>query len=117
MQMGTPTLVIEDRENGIEVRLTGSARVEAANRLRERFLQIGTLKNITLAWKDAEHVDASVLQVLLAVQKELSAGGRTLHVEEDNLTVRHYLQVSGLAGHFPVPAASAAISNESPADV
>lgn len=115
--MDTPAVVIDDREKEIVVRLAGAARVEAAGRLRERFLQIGTPKNVALAWKDAEHVDASVLQVLLAVQKELSAGGRTLHVEEDNLTVRHYLQVSGLAGHFPVPAASAAISNESPADV
>jgi len=115
--MDTPTVAIDHREDAIVLRLSGPARVAAAEQLREKFLQIGTRKNLVLAWKNAEHVDASVLQVLLAIRSELAAGGLALRVEEDNAMVRHYLQVSGLAGYFPAPAGGAGSSNESPAHV
>ncbi len=83
----------------IRVTLVGRAGVDLAGELRTKLSEIGPTESISIDWGKAEHVEASVLQVLLSLQR---SGGRSLCVRGDNEKVRQYLKLSGLSESFPV---------------
>ncbi len=93
---------LQNRDSVLLVKLRGEAGVESAIALRERLLQAGNAKAITIDWSAAEHVETCVFQVLLAMRDSLSQQGGSLTVESDSPRVRGYLELSGLAGLFPV---------------
>jgi anti-anti-sigma factor len=100
--MDTPAVDISNRDNAVLVRLTGTASIAAAALLREKFLHTKIDKDLMVDWKEAEYVDTSVLQVLLAVSKVLPGRGFSLGVVNDSATVRHYLEIAGLSDEFPL---------------
>lgn len=90
------------RDGVILVQLTGRAGVEAAAQLHEQLLQVNINQPIVVDWGQTEHIEACVLQVLLACRR--GAEGQSLSVESDNIRVREYLKLSGLSEHFPATA-------------
>ncbi|TAM99543.1 MAG: anti-sigma factor antagonist [Rhizobiaceae bacterium] len=83
------------------IELAGMLGLEAAAPLRdEARCLVQSRKNVAIDWSAAEHVGASALQVLLALQKSLEADGRKLSVAADNASVRRYLELAGLSGYF-----------------
>ena len=103
-----PATHVRELANAISVKLRGKGGVETALLLRDQLMSVRTPKDIALDWEESEHVDASLLQVLLAWKKEFAAKGRRLSVAADNPRVREYLRWSGLAEQFPLSPASAA---------
>ncbi len=103
--MAQSGLVI-DKNDCIIVRLDGNARVETATLLKESLAQAQMTHNVAVEWDQAEHVDACVLQVLLALRKLLSERGLSLTVGKDNAKVRKYLKLSGLSEYFPAQSGS-----------
>ena len=93
--------VVIDQEGCTLIRLVGHARMETAVLLHESLAKAPFAHSVMIEWEEAEHVDACVLQVLLAVRKALSARGLALTVRKDNPKVREYLNLSGLAEYFP----------------
>jgi anti-anti-sigma factor len=91
-----------EEENCVIVKIEGSARVESAALLRQRLAQTQIAHEVAIDWSEAEHVDASVLQVLLALRKLLADRRLPLVVDQDNSKVRGYLKLSGLSEYFPV---------------
>jgi anti-anti-sigma factor len=99
---------VDERESVVRVKLTGKVRVDAAALLKEKLAGVEKSKDVVLDWQEAEHVDASVLQVLLALKGLIEATGLSVMVERDNPHVREYLRLAGLAEHFqPLPIHSA----------
>ncbi len=92
----------EVRGGAVCVKFRGRMGVDAANSMVGQLRQLGTSKDFVLDWKEAEHVDASALQVVLSLKKSLDVAGRTLSVEKDNPQVRDYLRISGLEPYFPL---------------
>jgi anti-anti-sigma regulatory factor len=84
------------------LKIEGNARVETAALLKLRLTQTQIERDMAIDWGEAEHVDACVLQVLLALHRALAAEGLSLTVKKDNLKVRQYLHLSGLSEYFPV---------------
>ena len=64
-------------------------------------MQARLVHAVAIEWDQAEHVDACVLQVLLAIRKLLKDRGLPLTVTKDNPKVREYLKWSGLSEYFP----------------
>jgi anti-anti-sigma regulatory factor len=85
------------------------ARGEAAVELQQRLISATVHTDVAIDWEQTEHVDASVLQVLLALRQRLSGQGHSLTIARDNLQLREYLLVSGLSECFP-------LHDSSPAD-
>ena len=93
---------LHEHDGTMIVRLAAQARVDAAIVLHQRLLQTEVNLNVAVDWSQAEHVDASVLQVFLGLQKSLAQRGLSLTVSTDNPRVREYLEYSGLSDRFPV---------------
>ncbi len=100
--MGQPGVSVSDEENCMMVKLEGSARVETAILLKQKLAQSQIAREVAIDWGEAEHVDASVLQVLLVLGKSLAERGSRIVVDQDNPRVREYLKLSGLSEYFPV---------------
>jgi anti-anti-sigma factor len=90
-----------ENDDCVVVRFEGRARVETAVHLKQRLSQ-AVARDVAIDWAEAEHVDACVLQVMLALRKLLLERGRSFGVRRDNAKVRDYLKMSGLADYFPV---------------
>jgi anti-anti-sigma factor len=90
-----------DEEDCTMLKLEGSARVETATLLLQELSQSSIAHDMAIDWEQAEHVDACVLQVLLALRKMLADRGLSLTVDKDNSHVRGYLELSGLSQYFP----------------
>lgn len=86
----------------MRVKLAGSAGVETAVLLKQQLMQTHIANEVVIDWGEVEHVEASVLQVLLALGKLLTARGLTLTVDKDNAKVRRFLKLSGMSEYFPV---------------
>ena len=95
-------VLLLDEDGRMRVRLEGSARVETAVLLQQKLMQTQIANDVVIDWAEVEHVDACVLQVLLALGKLLTARGLTLVVEKDNAKVRRFLKLSGMSEYFPV---------------
>ncbi|MGA9528540.1 MAG: STAS domain-containing protein [Terriglobales bacterium] len=91
-----------DEEGRMVVKIEGKARVETAVLLRQKLAESLITQEVAIDWAEAEHVDASVLQVLLALRKLLGERGLPLVVDKDNTKVREYLRLSGLTEYFPL---------------
>ncbi len=100
--MSQSGLCVFEEEGRTMVKLEGSARVETAVRLKQELAQAQIAHEVAIDWGEAEHVDACVLQVLLALGKLLAERGSSLIVDRDNPKVRQYLKLSGLSEYFPV---------------
>ena len=86
----------------MRLEIEGSARVEMAVLLKQKLEETKIAHEVAIDWEGAEHVDACVLQVLLALRQSLAERGVALMVEKDNAKVRGYLKLSGLSEYFPV---------------
>jgi anti-anti-sigma regulatory factor len=102
VMMEQPGLSLLDEDSRIIVKIEGNARVETAMLLKQSLAQTPMAREVAIDWSEAEHVDASVLQVLLALRKSLSEHSLPFTVDRDNLKVREYLKLSGLSEYFPV---------------
>jgi anti-anti-sigma factor len=100
--MAQPGLSLFDDEGHTTVKIEGSARVEMAVLLKQELTRAQIAHEVAIDWGEAEHVDACVLQILLAFGKLLAERGSSLIVERDNPKVRQYLELSGLSEYFPV---------------
>jgi len=106
--MEQPTVSLADRDGTAVVTVRGRTTVEACKQLQQRLLQANISGNVVVEWEQAEHVHASLLQILLALQAMIAPRGFSLSVGKDSRQVRNYLEMAGLAGRFPVqPAAPA----------
>jgi len=100
--MAESGLFVSDDEGRMMVKIEGSARVEMAVLLKQKLEETQIAHDVAIDWEGAEHVDACVLQVLLALRQSLAERGMSLMVEKDNAKVRGYLKLSGLSEYFPV---------------
>src|SRR5580658_1627121 len=100
--MAQPSVSLIDEENRMVVKIEGNARVEAAVLLKQGLMQSKLAHEVAIDWGDAEHVDACVLQILLALRQAVTERGLTFLVDIDNSHVRQYLKLSGLSEYFPV---------------
>lgn len=100
--MEQPGLCLLDENGQMIVKIEGNARVETAALLKQSLAQTQTASGVAIDWSAAEHVDASVLQVLLALRNSLAEHGLPFVVDKDNLQVREFLRLSGLSEYFPV---------------
>ena len=100
--MEQPGLSLLDEDGRMIVKIEGNARVETAMLLKQSLAQTPAAREVAIDWSAAEHVDASVLQILLALRKSLAERGLPFMVDKDNLKVRGYLKLSGLSEYFPV---------------
>jgi anti-anti-sigma factor len=91
-----------DEDGHTVVRIEGNARVETAVLLKQSLVQTQMAHAVAIDWGKAEHVDACVLQVLLALRQLLAKRGLPWMVDRDNPKVREYLKLSGLSEYFPV---------------
>jgi anti-anti-sigma regulatory factor len=93
--------VVEEAARDVLV-LTGVLNLDEAGKLREAAVRLAARRrDVAIDWSAAGHVDASALQVLLALRAALAAAGRDLFVVRDNGDIRRYLELAGLAAHFP----------------
>jgi len=111
--MAESGLSVSDDEGRMIVKIEGSARVEMAVLLKQKLEETQIAQEVAIDWEGAEHVDACVLQVLLALRQTLAERGVSLMVVKDNAKVRGYLKLSGLSEFFPVrDPASPAVPSE-----
>jgi len=83
--------------------LTGQVDLDAAAQLRGQAVELAArARPVEIDWSGAEHVGPSAVQVLLALAAAMTAGGHTLEVRSDNPRVRGFLELAGLASHFPM---------------
>lgn len=59
-------------------------------------------KDMTFNLDKIDHLDASALQILLALDAEQKKIGRHLQFERVSLNLRHWFEYSGAAAYFPV---------------
>jgi anti-anti-sigma factor len=100
--MADSGFVLLDKQDRMIVRLEGAARVETASLIKQELAQASITHNVAIDWGGAEHVDASVLQVLLALRKLVVERGLSFMVDKDDARVRGYLKLSGLSEYFLV---------------
>ena len=105
--MSEPLVSLHRGEDTTVLTLRGNSRADAARLLLEQLRQTEIMQPVVVDWEQAEHVDTCVLQVLLALQKQLALGGLSLGIARDNPAVREYLQLAGLSGNFPPSSAPA----------
>lgn len=92
--MEQPGLSLFDEDGRMIVRIEGNARVETAMLLQQTLAQTQGAHEVGIDWGAAEHVDASVLQVLLALRTSLAERGLPFLVDKENVKVREYLKLS-----------------------
>jgi len=63
---------------------------------------LGEGKDITLNLDKINHLDASALQILLALDAEQKRCGRHLELVNTSSNLRHWFEYSGAAAHFPM---------------
>jgi len=100
--MEQPGNSLFDEEGRLIVKIEGSARVETAVLLKQNLAPAQITHGIAIDWDAAEHVDACVLQVLLALRQLLAERGLSFIVNKDNPKVRGFLKLSGMSEYFPV---------------
>ncbi len=61
---------------------------------------LGQGKDVTLNLDKVDHLDASALQILLALDAEQKKRGRHLQLVNASANLRHWFEYSGAAGHF-----------------
>jgi anti-anti-sigma factor len=87
--------------------LAGELNLDAVRQLTEAALGlVAGGKEVGIDWREAGHVSAGAMQVLLALRAALDARGRALRVTGDNPGVRRTLELAGLSQLFPVRDAS-----------
>jgi len=72
-----------------------------ADELRDKSLQLlDERTDVTLNLDKVDHLNASVLQVLLALDMEHKKQGRQLHLENASPSLRQWFAYAGAAGQF-----------------
>jgi len=72
-----------------------------ADELRDKSLQLlDERTDVTLNLGKVDHLNASVLQVLLALDMEHKKHGRQLHLENASPSLRQWFAYAGAAGQF-----------------
>ena len=59
-------------------------------------------KDVTFNLDKIDHLDASALQILLALDAEQKKNGRHLQLVKASPNLRHWFEYSGAAAYFPV---------------
>lgn len=99
--MSQSSFCITRRESDSLLKFTGRASVELAIELQRELLATD-MNAIAIDWEQSEHIEASVLQVLLACKLNKGCTERELRVERDNPSIREYLKRAGLTDFFSV---------------
>jgi anti-anti-sigma factor len=91
-------------EGGAVLGLSGTVDVSSAVRLREEALRLASGGGaVILDWAGCRHLDASALQMLLALKRRLETGGGSLRVGRDASAVRAWLAMAGASALLPAP--------------
>ena len=94
----------EMRESRNLLVLAGQIGSDVAAQLRDKAERLAaSARDVDVDWRDAETLNASCLQVLVALGVLLSVRGRTLRVTADNPDVRRLVDLAGLSACFPRP--------------
>jgi anti-anti-sigma factor len=73
----------------------------SAEELRNASLQaLGEGTDVTLNLDKVDHLDASALQILLALDTEQKKNGRHLHLANASSHLRQWLDYAGASDHF-----------------
>jgi anti-anti-sigma regulatory factor len=74
-----------------------------ADELRDKSLQLlDERTGVTLNLDKVDHLDASVLQILLALDIEHKKQGQQLHLEKASPSLRQWFEYAGAAGQFDI---------------
>ena len=91
------TIVATDAE--MRLALRGTVGVAAAPELRARALELAEdARDVTVACDEVEHLDATALQLLVALRRAVEARGGHFALSGVPDAVRHYLALAGLSG-------------------
>lgn len=83
------------------MRLTHSGEWLPYDELRERALEAAhTNSDVTLDLAQVDHLDASALQILLALDKDRREKGLRLHLLNASPLLRQWFEYAGLPPHF-----------------
>src|SRR5579864_3871343 len=82
--------------------LQGTLTLEHIRCLHETAMRLSRdAASVVVDCAAAEHLDACTLQIFLALKTELERGGHAFRIARENAEVRRYLELAGLATHFP----------------
>jgi ABC-type transporter Mla MlaB component len=92
----TETVRITQRGDAATLYLSGSVGVAAAETLVEAARVAADSATVEVRLHEAEHLDASAMQILLALRDRLERGGHVLRVTGASDGIRGYAKVAGL---------------------
>lgn len=102
LNVSSPVVQLRPSGTTCEIKLTGVVDVRAAADLQRELLAFGIPGgDVTLDWSEAERVDLSAIQLLLAFRTAPLSAGRAFWVSGDKPSIREYLRIAGLSDHFP----------------
>ncbi|MCW5978812.1 MAG: STAS domain-containing protein [Bryobacteraceae bacterium] len=92
-----PIRLVES-EAEILIRLCGAVDIGASEAVLDAARQAASsTKAVRLDWSEADHVDLSALQIVLALDAALATDGRALEIGEMPPRVRQHVASAGLA--------------------
>ena len=105
---GGPVVRPRKRGRTATARVAGVADVSIAEQLHRKATELADSgKDVVVTLKEAVRLDASALQVLLALREELSGSGKNLSLSGVPQQIRGYLELAGVSCLFPEHAAEA----------
>lgn len=100
-------LTVEATDAELRLALRGTVGVALAPALRARALELAEdQRDVTVACDAVEHLDATALQLLIALRRAVEARGGRFTLAGVPDAVRHYLTLAGLSGLAPHPEVS-----------
>ena len=96
--------LVESTDAELRLPLRGTVGVQLAPALRSRALELAEdHRDVTVACGEVEHLDATALQLLIALRRAVEARGGRFALADVPDAVRHYLTLAGLSGLAPAP--------------
>ncbi len=96
-----PAIAVESDKDTRRLVLAGSLGLNQAAELHQTALDLATgASDVEIDWRQATYIGAAPLQVLLALQEELAARGRTMTAFPPNAELGRGLEVAGVISRF-----------------
>ncbi len=93
---------VEEKTTAHLLVLSGSVKLDCVRALHQEVTKLAHRgKDVILDWSNADHIDACVLQVFIALGTTLGRCGRRLRVRGANPAISKYLTLAGLEAFFP----------------
>jgi anti-anti-sigma factor len=100
---------VQERGGALVAELIGVIDVSVAEELHHQAMDlVESGKNVVIELGQTERLDASALQVLLAMRQDLVRRGRSFSMAGYGPEIRNYLERAGVSGDLTVPASEAA---------